>query len=294
MTDYKKKYDEVLAKAKEIHRNEVGKKIDMEWLFPELKGSNDERIRKWLICTLKSLNNSPVQIDGAYEMMLPAIAWLEKQKEPKYLDTSTYELWSDEQTRRNLINFLKSLGATEIPQASYNRYLSYLEKQGEQISSDKVEPKFKVKYAGSEYNVLEVKDIAGVTYYGIEDELNHIDYVQAENCERVGGYSIKEKGSPYPTKPAVFSEQKPAWSEEDEKMLQNILECLRHGWKKLPTDILKYESWLKSLRPQNRWKPSDEQIKAVKEAACYSSVFSEKTIDNLISLSKQLNKLREE
>jgi len=47
------------------------------------------------------------------------------------------------------------------------------------------EPKFKkkVKYASCTYNVLEVKDIAGVTFYGIEDEPNHIDYVKAENCE---------------------------------------------------------------------------------------------------------------
>lgn len=40
----------------------------------------DEKIRKWIVSTLKSLNNSPIQIDGAYKMMLPAIAWLEKQK----------------------------------------------------------------------------------------------------------------------------------------------------------------------------------------------------------------------
>ena len=55
-------------------------------------------------------------------------------------------------------------------------------------------------------------------------------------------------------------EQKPAWSEEDENMLQNILECLRHGWKKTPTDILNYENWLKSLRPQSQWKPSEGQM----------------------------------
>ena len=48
-------------------------------LAPELKVSEDERIRGWIIRTLKSLNSSPVQIDGAYEMMLPAIAWLERQ-----------------------------------------------------------------------------------------------------------------------------------------------------------------------------------------------------------------------
>ena len=56
-------------------------------------------------------------------------------------------------------------------------------------------------------------------------------------------------------------------------------------------DITEAINFLKSLRPQKQWKPSEEQIKAVKEAACYSSVFSEKTIDNLISLSKQLKAL---
>lgn len=87
--------------------------------------------------------------------------------------------------------------------------IAWLEKQGEQKPADKVEPKFKVKYAGNEYNVFETKDIAGVTFYGIEDEPNHIDYVKAENCEIISVYAIKEKGSPYPTKPAVFSEKKP-------------------------------------------------------------------------------------
>lgn len=44
------------------------------------ESEEDEKIRKWIVRTLKSLNNSPIQIEGAYEMMLSAIAWLEKQK----------------------------------------------------------------------------------------------------------------------------------------------------------------------------------------------------------------------
>lgn len=58
----------------------------------------------------------------------------------------------------------------------------------------------------------------------------------------------------------VITKIKSSWSEEDEKMCKNILECLRNGWKKLPTDILMYESWVKSLRPQNTWKPTKEQM----------------------------------
>lgn len=90
--------------------------------------------------------------------------------------------------------------------------------------------------------------------------------------------------------------QKPAWSEEDEKIYQSIIDDIvqENQFNGKQTDWLRNIKYRNFAQPQNRWKPSDEHIKAVKEAACYSSVFSEKTIDNLISLSKQLNKLREE
>ena len=84
------------------------------------------------------------------------------------------------------------------------------------------------------------------------------------------------------------------WSEEDEERQEEtieLLETLIDHPKFRNYATTRCVDWLKSLRPQKQWKPSEEQIKAVKEAACYSSVFSEKTIDNLISLSKQLKAL---
>ena len=151
-----------------------------------------------------------------------------------------------------------------------------LEKQGEQIlansaqnckdeqkPADKVEPRFKVKYAGSEYNVFEVKDIAGVTFYGIEDEPNHIDYVRAENCERVDGYSIKENGSPFPIKPAKFSKENPAWSEGDSFRTGTLISVIKSGGSIRPELRDEFVNWLKSLRPQNHWKSSEEQIKVI-------------------------------
>ena len=66
-------------------------------------------------------------------------------------------------------------------------------------------------------------------------------------------------------------EQKPAeWSEEDENNINSIIS-------RLEVDISYWESrsktrtnedkklidWLKSLRPQNTWKPSDEQMDAL-------------------------------
>ena len=126
----------------------------------------------------------------------------------------------DERIRKDIVAAVETYG--DFTQGRKEEIYAWLEKKSEQNLAnsakpckdehkpvDKVEPKFKVKYAGSEYNVFEIKDIAGVTFYGIEDEPDHIDYVKAEDCDIISGYGIKENGSPYPTKPAVFSEQKP-------------------------------------------------------------------------------------
>ena len=193
-----KAYDEALELARDYYKanlklNNADENLLLEDIFPELKESEDEKIRKALV----RFHKSTIDIDG--------------------------------------------IKGTDI--------LAWLEKQGEQNPTDKVEPRFKVKYAGSEYNVLEVKDIAGVTFYGIEDEPNHIDYVKAENCEIISGYAIKENGSPYPTKSAVFSEQKPAWSDEDEHRVEDTIYFLdtvkKHYVCTIEIDAC--IDWLKSL-----------------------------------------------
>lgn len=78
MEDYKKKYEQALAKAREIHRNEDEKRFDMEWLFPELKESEDERTRKGI---LELVRQSSEVLDKQNQNNM--IAWLEKQGECK-------------------------------------------------------------------------------------------------------------------------------------------------------------------------------------------------------------------
>lgn len=163
-------------------------------------------------------------------------------------------------------------------------------KKIEQKPTDKVEPKFKVKYAGSEYNVLEVKHTSGVTYYGIEDEPNHIDYVKVENREIISGYAIKENGSPYPIKPAVFSEQKPAWSEDDETNLRRT----EYAVMKFFGGDCSLVGWLrKSLKERYTWKPSDEQIEALEYSlGDYNIKIFEDRYKILKSLYNDLKKLK--
>ena len=275
---------------------------DLIYIIPELAESEDEKIRKEIINYFKCQTRDEPSRKDIHNKWA---SWLERQEgcevikkdwleyikqswykegfiDGKYAEKRCLEWTQNDATILNeLIDFLEN--KTVKLQHDLALYASWLKrkfypsgKQGEQKPTDKVEPRFKVKYAGSEYNVLEVKDIAGVTFYGIEDEPNHIDYVKAENCEIISGYAIKENGSPYPTKPAVFSEKKPAaWSEEDGMILSLIINSLRfirdtlsHD-DKYTVDVGSFESqieWLQSLQdrvqpqPKQEWSEEDEKI----------------------------------
>ena len=86
--DYKQKYEEALRLAKSYYdTSDGGANQFLDTLFPELRESEDERIRKTLIEELSACNTV-----GELKFRLPAptreecIAWLEKQKEPKPVD----------------------------------------------------------------------------------------------------------------------------------------------------------------------------------------------------------------
>ena len=83
-------------------------------------------------------------------------------------------------------------------------------------------------------------------------------------------------------------EQKPAWSEEDEYVLEDVEEAIINYWHGDTQDILL--DWLKSLRPQSQWKPSEEQIKQLGNCigrAWYNG-------DELVGLYNDLKKLKGE
>jgi hypothetical protein len=87
--DYEQRYKEALEKIRKgLQPLSDGAKISgvtrafLEEVFPELKESEDEKIRKWLIAQLelKSDVNNPHDLEL---MILKSIAWLEKQGEQR-------------------------------------------------------------------------------------------------------------------------------------------------------------------------------------------------------------------
>jgi len=64
--------------------------------------------------------------------------------------------------------------------------------------------------------------------------------------------------------------------------------CLMKSWFDLCIN------WLKSLKPQNTWKPGDEQMKALNLIIIAGHISSVKQVQELTDLYKDLKKLREE
>ena len=86
-------------------------------------------------------------------------------------------------------------------------------------------------------------------------------------------------------------EQKPSWSEEDEKFYISALWHIKNSCGNGGKDSGEYEvyNWLKSIKP-NHWKPSEEQMKAL-ETTIHISNFG-LDIDRLRMLESLYNDLK--
>ena len=91
--DYKEKYEQALERAKKLQANAKGLILN-KWLygvFPELEETEDERIRKYLIDGIKHLSEKS-SFFTAEVSKGKVIAWLEKQKEQKPVNTIVEDL----------------------------------------------------------------------------------------------------------------------------------------------------------------------------------------------------------
>jgi len=153
----------------------------------------------------------------------------------------------------------------------------------------------KIKESGYEWD-SEKKELKKIeqkhTEWSEEDEemfeyaLDMIEWYSGENEDKSRLVSVWLKS----IKGRIQPQPKLEWNKEDEDILNTIinhfeidLECTEND------DIIK---WLKSLKPQNRWKPSEEQIKVL-EKAC-DEHWEADGLDPLCTLYKDLKKLREE
>ena len=94
--NYEEKYNAALERAKKLQKTCDSMAVVgwCEYIFPELKESEDEEIRKWLINEIKIKHHNLDEEN--IEFVDKAIAWLEKQRH--MLDPDKVIEWLNEQS----------------------------------------------------------------------------------------------------------------------------------------------------------------------------------------------------
>ena len=242
MMDYEKKYKEALERAKDFKNGIVQFALDpgesiVHYIFPELRESEDERIRKELIEFIKWSVDRHFMREDFHQAKRPSewIAYLEKQKVPEGLHPEEYPLTPDE--------CVKPVEWGDKDKEMLMRCIAAIPVQGDEIMP--------TSYLNKLRNWLEF---------------------------------LPERFNLPP---------KQEWSEEDDKMLARIIERGQSQIQMFETGLLpEHIAWLKSLRPQPHWKPSEEQIEALKFAVkLYKDTHFENNHEKIVSLYEQLKKL---
>ena len=318
-----KRYDEAIEKFDVILNLNTVKESgtifadDVRKILPELKESEDEKIRKALI------EYYSFDKDGgshALDNITPKqiVAWLEKQGEQKPANKVEPKFHEGEW----ITNGDYTWKIVEVKPLDY-----ILQSQDGNIVDDTI---FHVDEQFHSFTIKDAKD-GDLIYVSTEERgiqaIFHeyknntiffhcylcVDFVQ-------GGYMpIGSVELVYPLQKTHYNrffekmheagyewdaekkelkkiEMNPAWSEEDEEYVNSLLKRLEglccNKFATTRFAINEDETWLKSLKERYTWKPSDEQMKALKEAC--DEHWEPDGLDPLYMLWEQLKKLREE
>jgi len=153
--------------------------------------------------------------------------------------------------KNQLFNIKKTITENYELDAKLTKAIAWLEKQGEQ------------KPAWSE----EDEDIINKILCICDDFAKSFEISPAstkvikEDVDKIDNWLKSIKGRVLP---------KQEWSKEDTEHLNSICATLKEKANERPFDMPSYYDkqidWLKSLRPQPQWKPSDEQMDALETA----------------------------
>lgn len=280
-------------------------------IFPELRESEDEKIRKELLEQVVYIvpNDDEVDSEGnvlpTYQKRIDKyLAWLEKQV---HVDEDEIVKGIRRGVAISLINHidanskgmcLSNMECQDIENAIVNEdwdkvygYMKKkLEKQGEQPQGKSTLEAAKEEKVDNQNCVKPVNEVE-IPFGAKDSELREATYFipKGFHAEIDGDKVVIKKG-----------EKKSSWSEEDDEMVQVAINaCNSYQDSLVRSDsrfdkAVKAEDWLKDLKdrvqPQTTWKPSDEQMVELRRVISGCSY----DIDPLTEMEEQLKKLMEE
>ena len=280
-----KRYDEAIKKAAALYKASEpmsGCNVIIETLFPELVESEGEKIRKWCISHFKECINV-IKDNDEYKEYLSnkVLAWLERQGEHANFRNKIQV--GDKVTRNEagvLVNLsqLNRVAKPEENKGNIGGISANWSEEDEKILGDIIEDVMTL-HSGKTLGVIRnkinwLKSLKGRvqtkhewseedSYYinniiHIIEEIKNAPLKRREDWEAYINWLKSIKGRIQP---------KQEWSEEDKKIINGLIDSLTRISLNTRTDstspnytFYKEIDWLKSIRFQNHWKPSDEQI----------------------------------
>ena len=230
--------EEKLEEAKRLYETaNADQKYVLESLFPELKESEDERIRKALIGGLKDCMYSEWH-DGV--SIKECIAWLEKQCEQKpvwseeskqYLKIEGYENLSDYE---KIFDDIADKYVRNKNQKGYNQYWYVKERAAEMLYQANKELKKKASWSEEDEDITgniirDLKRLSGDMVSKNQPYQKEIQWLK----------SIKDRVQPQP---------KQEWSEDDETKLNDAIDACKAKYGNMSYTA----DWLKSLKDRVR------------------------------------------
>ena len=302
-----KAYDEALEKAKaHINSKGIGDTVDLcRHLFPELRESEDEKVRKFLVRLAERCSENSIDFIGDIKKA-DVLAWLEKQKskdnEEEYLDGIKKDWF--ERGKKEVLTIPELYGLEkqkEQPKEELVYRLNGLMQDYIKEGKDDEEKEHRFKCYQLFWDALE-----DTSYFEQKEqkpaEWSANDKAFIKDCANIlvaNDYATSAERllSMFPVKPAE-------WSKEDEDMLNSCISSIeeakenRYAYKETDGDT-SYDheiAWLKSLRSRpkssDNWKPSEDQMNVLlnTEGMIRASGYPENA-KVLASLYEQLKKL---
>ena len=314
--DYKEAYKSLEAKIKKayLYAQTDSTKNVLESILPGLVESEDEKIRKEIVDFIKDTNKYGTNVK--FESWMN---WLEKQK-PITNNEDAEKASSDYRKFRESCGIKDPVMLDEIEEAYYEGALRGQEpikwSEADQITlgylADFVDKNGEDFYGKNKDNVVEwIRSLANLSQKPIEvngedygiDGLWHAQRILEQTLGKVDGYQsddgmLEHKAAITAVK-KLEQQKHIAWSKEDEWHIKSLLTRLEDLCKNGNTftqtrfAISEDEDWLKSLKPLSHWKPSDEQMKVLKEEV---NAWSETSVKHRVfnGLYNDLKKLKEE
>lgn len=315
-----KAYDEALERAKVYHKQLLDEDnpewaSEIEKIFPELKESEDEKIRKALI----RFHKSTIDVDGIKGEDI--LAWLEKQGEQKPVDKvepkfhkGEWIVWKNKCYKVNyngcgyeLIDQNGLSTSLEYGTVDENAHLWDITKDAKDgdvlYSLDSCQPFiYKERKPFEQTTAYCGLNIYGKFFvWGTKDCIitlsNYVPSTKEQRDTLMKAMTDAGYMFDFEKKELKKIKQKPAWSVEDERLIEEAAECLRKYASKVQGGnskvyVLSLADRIESLRPQNTWKPSDEQIKALHDLNLTGNISYAGQGQVLIELYNDLKKLK--